>query len=358
MPLPSSRRGFLSGGFESLLKQVAETTGLNKDLAFLGFDRSYVRLRRQAMATDFEVLYCSYEKSDVCKIGSAMLDEVERIESLMSIWKGETELIEVNRRAAQEPVQVSEEIFNLVKLAKDVFSQTEGAYDITSTPLVRCWGFFQRQGRLPSPEEIDEARRKTGMQYVELDEVNRTLHFTREGIELSPASVGKGLALDYAMRIAHNRGLKTVMMHGGFSSVLASGRPAWKDAWQIDVRNPLDHNHPLARLRLKNEGYSTSGAELQYFEHEGKRYGHIIDPRTGWPVEKVSVINVVAPTAAQAELFSTAFYVMGVEKTLEYCDNHKDLGVLILTLPSEDRKAELITSNIREDRVEVMFSSC
>src|SRR5690606_17852091 len=100
----------------------------------------------------------------------------------------ESELNEVNRRAAFEPVKVSPEIFILVKLAKKIFSQTGGAYDITSTPLVKTWGFFYRKGRLPSEEEITEARKKTGMEHVELDEENHTIHFTKEGIELSPAS--------------------------------------------------------------------------------------------------------------------------------------------------------------------------
>ncbi|MGI6454433.1 MAG: FAD:protein FMN transferase [bacterium] len=253
-PPQANRRGLFSDGFQSLLQGIADAADLDKSMAFLGFDRSFVRLRRSAMATDFEIYYCNYEKSEMRKTAFQLLDEVDRIEDLLSIWRPSSELKEVNARAAYEPVRVSKEVYTLVKLAKRIFSQTNGAYDLTSTPLTRCWGFFQRQGRVPTQGEIEEARSKVGMEYVELDDREQTIRFTREGVELSPASMGKGFALDSALQIAQRKGLETVLMHGGHSSVLASGAPAWRSAWQIDVRNPLDHESPLARLAVTQPG--------------------------------------------------------------------------------------------------------
>ncbi len=144
-----SRRDFFSGGFQSLLKSVADAADLKEPLAFLGLDRTYVRMKRQAMATDFEVLYGSYENAKARETGMAMLDEIDRIESMMSIWKEESELSQINRQAAKEPVCVSKEIFELVRLGKLIFEETGGAFDLTSTPLSRCWGFLSRSGRLP-----------------------------------------------------------------------------------------------------------------------------------------------------------------------------------------------------------------
>ncbi len=357
IPPQANRRNFFSSGFQSFLEGIADVADLGKTMGFLGFDKSYVCLKRNAMATDFEIYIPHYEKTEMRKVAMKALDEIERIERVLSIWQGETELMDVNARAAKEPVQVSPEIYNLVKMAKRLFSQSNGAYDITSTPLSKCWGFFYREGRLPSEEEIKTAREKVGMHHVKLNDQEHTIFFEKDGIEINPGSIGKGFALDCAMRVAHAGNLDTVLMHGGFSSILASGHPAWKDAWQIDVRNPLDHENPLARMQLKEQGFSSSGSELQNFEINGKTYGHIIDPRTGWPAEEALNVNVVANTAAEAEAFSTAFYVMGVEKTLEYCENHPHVGVLILWQPNGADQPEVVHKNIPEDYMEVLVTS-
>ena len=125
---------------------------------------------------------------------------------------------------------------------------------------------------MPTQGEIEEARSKVGMEYVELDDREQTIRFTREGVELSPASMGKGFALDSALQIAQRKGLETVLMHGGHSSVLASGAPAWRSAWQIDVRNPLDHESPLATA-VTQPGFPPR-VMLQHFEYEAALRTH------------------------------------------------------------------------------------
>ncbi len=356
--LPTSRRDFFSGGLKKIFDKVAETADLKNPLAFLGLDRSYVRMRREIMATNFEVIFGSYESAHAQKTGMHVLDKIERFDDLMNIWQGDSELKHINQNAASEPVKVSPEIFEMITLAKQYYKETEGAFDVTSTPLSRCWGFFQRQGKVPSLDEIDKAMARLGMDDVILDAEKQTVFFNKEGIEINPASIGKGQALDHAVKVARRGKLKDVLLNGGFSSVLASGAPAWKEAWQIDIRNPFDEHKPLAKLHLKNKGFSSSGSEEQYFFHEGKRYGHIIDPRTGWPAGDILSISVAAPSAAKAEALSTAFCVMGVEKTLKYCENHKDIGVVIIPIPGKNGYSEIITSNLSDDCLEVIRASC
>lgn len=354
----ANRRAFFQSGMDQFWGRIAESLDLKEPLAFLGLDKTYIKLRREAMATDVEVIYCNYEKTQMRRTATQVLNEIDYYDRLLNIWKPDSELKRINQQAAQKPVEVSEEIFTLIKLAKEFHAKTGGAFDITTTPLVRCWGFFTREGRVPSREEIERALQCVGMDFVELDEEKRTVFFKKEGVELTPASIGKGYALDRALQVARENGLKTVLLNGGFSSVLASGAPKWRDSWQIDIRNPLDHENPLARVQLRNQGFSSSGSEEQQFEYQGKTYGHILDPRTGWPVGHMANVNVIAPTAAEAEALSTAFYVMGVEKTLEYCENHTDIGVLILCNPDETGNAEVVTSNLNQDRVEVLLPSC
>jgi len=356
--MPTSRRSFFSEGLKKLAGQAADALELKHPLAFLGLDKSYVRMKREAMASHFEVIFGAYEKTQSRETAMYVLDEIDRFDSLLNIWRGRSELKEVNERAALEPVPVGEEIAEMVKIAKRIHHETGGAFDITTTPLSRCWGFFQRKGVIPHAEDIEAAKKRIGMDSIALDEEAKMIRFKKPDLEITPASIGKGLALDYALKIAQERGLKDVLLNGGFSSVLASGAPAWKDAWQIDVRNPFDNERPIARLQLKNQGFSSSGSEEQFFLHEGKRYGHIIDPRTGWPSSEVFSVSVVAPTAALAEALSTAFCVMGVEKTLEYCENRKELGVILIPMPDDKGRSEIITSNFSPDCMEVLIKSC
>ncbi|MDP8246028.1 MAG: FAD:protein FMN transferase [Candidatus Hinthialibacter antarcticus] len=350
----NNRRDFFRGSFDQFLNRVADVADIKRPLAFLGHNRKYTKMRRTIMATSFEVIYPSYEGIEARRAGMDILDEVGRFDRMLNIWKGESELKRVNNEAHLAPVEVSVELFRMLKLSKQLSEETGGAFDITTTPLTRCWGFFYRSGRLPEESEIAKALETVGMENVILDEEKHTVFFTKEGVELTPASIGKGFALDHASRIAKKKGLNDVLLNGGYSSVLASGAPEWKDCWQIDVRNPANHSQAAARLRLYNQGFSSSGAEEQHFEHEGKTYGHIVDPRTGWPAEQVMSVNVTAPTAAHAEALSTAFYVMGVEKTLDYCENHTQVGVVILTEPKNGSKGELITANLESKQLEVV----
>ena len=302
MPIPSSpgRRDLFSRGFPSLVSNIADLLDLKEPLAFLGLDRSYVKLCREAMASNFEVIFCAHEKTVLRRVAMEILDEFDRLESILSIWKGDSELARVNAQASKAPVPVSPAIFAWVSLAKKIFSETEGAYDISCTPLARCWGFFFRHGRMPQEQEIAEARSRVGMQHVILDEERQTIFFEKEGMELTPASIGKGYALDRGAAIAREKGLGNVLLNGGFSSVYAAGAPAWKDRWQFNLRHPNRTGENLALISLRDRGFSSSGRVAQKFVHEGKVYGHIIDPRFGHPAEHIETVSVFAPTAAEA----------------------------------------------------------
>lgn len=350
----SSRRDFFSGGFNSLMNKVAEVADIKQPLAFLGLDKSYTIIRREAMWTDFEILYGAYEPTIKRKAAFACLNEVNYLDSLLNIWQGDTELMKVNREAAEHPVEVSEPVYDFIASARRFHEITNGAFDITSTPLVRCWGFFTREPRVPSAEEIDEAKRTCGMEHVVLDEDAKTVSFTQPGIELTSASMGKGFALDRAVAKARERELPDILINGGYISIVASGAPAWKDHWQFDIRDPDAPDEPLARLRLKNQGFSTSGSELQKLEMDGHVYSHIIDPRSGYPAESLLNVSVVAPTATEAEALSTAFFVMGVEKTLEFCENRPDVGVIMLCSPDSAGNRELVVANLDESQLEVV----
>jgi FAD:protein FMN transferase len=145
--------------------------------------------------------------------------------------------------------------------------------------------------------------------------------------------MGKGYALDRAAQVL-DPAVSEWLMHGGHSSILARGNHTGCEGWPISVSHPLLPGRQLATLRLKDRGMSTSGSMMQFFRHQGRRYGHIIDSRTGWPVETMLSVTVLAADAAQAEALSTAFFVIGVEMAREYCHNHKDVAALLVPAPA------------------------
>jgi len=207
--------------------------------------------------------------------------------------------------------------------------ETDGAVDITSGALWKVWGFAKRQGQIPSAEELDKARELTGYQFLELDEAAQTIRFKKPGIELNFGCVGKGFALDVAAVKLRERDVHQFLFQGGLSSVLASGSD-----WQIGIAHPLRPGQRLRELTLSDIAVSTSGSQKQSFRHGNRRYSHLIDPRSGQPAEGVFTATVLAPTATVAELLSTAFFILGIEKAAEYCSLHPEVSA-VMTIPAE-----------------------
>jgi thiamine biosynthesis lipoprotein len=299
----------------------------------LTYESEWVTVSRTAMACQFEVLLPPGPPSHVAAALSA-LDLVDALEAQLTVYRDTSEVVRLNRHAAHRWVPVEAGLFDLLQLAKRLHTQTAGAFDITAGPLIKAWGFFKRAGNLPEPRALEEARQRVGSHFILLDEAARAVRFDREGVEINLGAIGKGYALDRARKLLEERGVPEFLLHGGRSSVLArvakDGVQADQAGWLIGVRHPLFPHRRLAEVRLCNQALGTSGSGVQFFRHEGKRYGHILDPRTGWPAEGVYSATVVAPTAAEADALSTAFYILGPDAAADYCRSHPGVGMLLV----------------------------
>lgn len=290
-----------------------------------------VTLRREAMACMFEIQLGALDPGRSPATGA--FETIDQLEMQMSVYRPDSDVSRINASAHLGPVTVGARLLALVARCQGLCRRTKGAFDISAGPLIRTWGFHRRQGRLPSPEEIDDARRRVGADTFEVDRGRSTIRFTRPGVELNLGAIGKGYTLDRVVADFRAGGLGGALLSAGHSSIFALGRPPWDEAWQIDIAHPQDPRRVLAAVRLRDRGFSTSGMSEQFFEHAGRRYGHLIDPRTGWPAQGMLQASVAAPDAALAEALSTAFYVQGVQWAEDYCRRNPRIGAILVPDP-------------------------
>ncbi len=280
---------------------------------------------RTAMACRFEVTMPLSHTNGV-RVASVALDKVEQLEAQLTIFRDDSEISFINQHAAEKSVHVEASLFDLLQLSQQLAQETGGAFDITSRTLSQCWGFLRRQGRIPTLDEIAAAKAVVGSDNLLFETEARTIRFAQPGVKINLGSIGKGYALD---RIAKQYRLSNALLSAGSSSFLTIGRGAG-NGWTVGIRNPEHKERRLAIVHLRDAALSTSGSEEQFFEYEGQRYGHIIDPRSGQPADRVTTVSVIASSAALTDALATAFYVGGKELAEAYCATHPDVLVLLL----------------------------
>jgi thiamine biosynthesis lipoprotein len=298
---------------------------------------SWIRLHRAAMACRFEITLADREGAFV-PAARAALDEIDRLEGELSVFRQASIISDLNRRAARTPVAAAPHIIELLARCQWWYQETGGAFDITTTPLSRCWGFLRREGRVPDAAEIDVARGSVGLDCVRINSTAGTVTYQKSGIELNLGAIGKGYALDRPSSQLRSAGVPHALLSAGRSSLLGIG--GRDGGWWIDLVSPLLAGGPIARLRLWNAAVGTSGAGEQFVIADGRRYGHVIDPRTGWPARGTASATVVASDAATADALSTAFFVGGAGLARRYCAEHRD--VLAIITPDEGARYPIV----------------
>ncbi len=301
-------------------------------------DPVLLRFSRRAMATTFEVIlpYGSDSANDVAVAG---LDEIDRLEAQLTVYRDTSEVSRVNATAGHRAMRVEPNLFELLVLAERLHRDTDGAFDIAVGALIKTWGFFRRQGRMPTPHEQANARKRSGWANVMLDGERQTVAFRQPGVALNLGSIGKGYALDCALIAGRTRGnVANLLLHGGHSSLLAKGRAAPdRRGWTVGLTDPRNPTIRRAFLHLCDRAMATSAATQQHFVHEGRTLGHLLDPRTGWPAEGMLSVTATAPTAAEADALATAFFILGLEKTRAYCEAHPDIGAVLIAADAPQR---------------------
>ena len=266
----------------------------------------------------------------------ACVQRTREIDRLFSNYRDDSVLAEVNSNAGVTPVSVPGEFLRLVRTSINYSELTEGAFDITVGSLFELWRAETKAGRLPARSRIRDALGCTGFRKIKIDEVKSQVFLDGHCVRLDFGAIGKGYAVDEMVKIAKESGITRGLVNFG-GNIYAMDPPAGKKFWDVGVRKPGSGSEIISRLDLVNKGVATSGDYERYFEHEGKRYSHIINPTTGWPAEDVTSVVAVSKNATEADVFSTAVSVLGPRGAKVFARKDKSLGFLVVGKNGKER---------------------
>jgi thiamine biosynthesis lipoprotein len=319
----------------------------------------YPRVQRRAMGSLFEIYMAGTDRESLVAAGEEALDEVERLERQLSHYLPDSDVSRLNMHAREQWVRLEPKLYDLLKRCAALRAETEGAFDITAGPLVKAWGFFRGEGRIPSNDELTAALENVGSNRILFDDEDHLVYFTAPGLEINLGAVGKGVAVDAAAETLRFFGVENAVIHGGGSTIYAMGEPPEEadtetgrqgdkettaggepirnpqsairnQGWRFDIKDPRDGETVIEAVWLKGEAISTSGNYEQFFEVDGVRYSHILDPRTGRPTQGMIGVSVIGPNAEETDALSTAFFVLGREATEEYCKTRPNIRVILI----------------------------
>jgi thiamine biosynthesis lipoprotein len=276
-----------------------------------------------AMGSTYTLAIYGFDRVELEAAAEAAFDEARRLDDMLSNYKPASEWSKVNREAAQRPVAVSRELFDLLSACVEYSRRSEGSFDVTVGPLMKVWGFYKGSGHLPHRAEVAAAINKIGYRHIQLDARNLTVKFDRPGVEMDPGGIGKGYAVDRMISVLRAKGIRIGLVSGSYSSIYGMGAPPNEArGWQIKIRDPKDPAKTVETVYLKDMSLSTSGSYEKFFKAEGKVYSHIMDPRTGYPAPGMLSVSVISPRTIDSEAWCKPFFING----RVWAAKHKESG--------------------------------
>jgi thiamine biosynthesis lipoprotein len=270
---------------------------------------------RASMGSAATIRACGPDRARLAEAVTAGLDEVDRLDALLSHYRPETPLSRLNREAASGPVAVEPELADLLDVCLRWSRDSDGAFDVTVGPLMKAWGFFRGEGKMPDDAQLRGALDVVGFRHVCVDRERHTVAFDRAGVELDLGGIGKGYAADRAASVLRARGVKSALVNLGGSSVYGLGAPPGAAAWEVSLADPTSPERKAARVTLRDQALSVAGGYERYFVRDGVAYSHIMDPRSGRPVQGVLSVAVVSASATDGDALDDVLFVLGEERS-------------------------------------------
>ena len=281
------------------------------------------------MGSRFDITVVANDSIQANKYIDTAVTEISRIENLISSWDDNSQTSEINRNAGIKPVKVDKELFDLIEIAIGISKLTDGAFDISYASMDKIWKFDGSMTKMPSKEEIIASVEKVGYQNIVLDKQNSTVFLKLEGMKIGFGAIGKGYAADKAKTLLISKGVSSGIINAS-GDMNTWGKQPNGNEWKVAITNPMDKNKVFALLPITNGAVVTSGNYEKYVNFNGKRYTHIIDPRTGYPSTGIISVTVFAPKAELADALATSVFVMGKEAGLDRINQLPKIECIII----------------------------
>lgn len=313
------------------------------------------RTTHPAMGTEYSLYLFASSREEAGSIAEPVFQEVDRVDALLSNYQPGSELSRINRDAFRQDITTDPETFRFLETCLTWSERSHGAFDISVGKLMKAWKFFGASGALPSPEELAAARNDVGWEKIRLGRERRTVRFLSPGIELDPGGIGKGYAIDRAVKVLRARNVPAALLSAGSSTIYALGAPPGETGWKVRVPSPRSETNVISTVVLRDTSLSTANLSEKHFVHEGHLYGAIMDPRTLRPVEGMLQATAISPSATDSDALSNALFILGEEERVRLLENRQqDCALIVLDKPPAAEyeairwPAEIFNGNIAE----------
>ena len=291
-----------------------------------------------------------FESSEISeKAAKAVYQELKKVEDMCNIFNPESEISKLNASADTKPFVCSNELYALLAYCRNTCKITDGAFDITAKPLMDLWGFYQKRNTAPSPDEIKNALAKTGMDKVIFNDEEKSVFFSVKGMAFDLGGAAKGAALDNAVRAAKNAGAENFILNLGGNIAAFGKNKDGKDFFEVGIQSPRKGEKIFSTIKLSNSFCATSGDYERFVILNGKKYSHIMNPLTGYPVQNMYSATVAAEKGIDSDIYSTACFILGKSKVEEFAKTAK-INQLFLIFPAEDN-SKLLSLIIKNNHI-------
>jgi len=297
------------------------------------------------MGTTFKIVLYASDSAKATEAAQAAFDRIDTLNHIMSDYDPESELNAVSATAGKDQwVPVSEDLWRVMTVSREISEQTNGVFDITVGPMVQLWRRSRRKKQLPSEEALAEAKAAVGYTFLSFDPENERVKLDRENMRLDLGGIAKGYATDEALEVLSQKGITRALVDGG-GDIAVGDPPPGQEGWSIGIE-VLGHDQKLTNrtLYLANCAVATSGDTYRYVELDGVRYSHIIDPDTGLGLTVRRKVTIISPSGMMADAYASAVSVMGADEGIEFIQTKQETAALIL----ENKKEQIhqfITNN-------------
>ena len=290
------------------------------------------------MGSSFDITLVAKDADEANIAIDMAITEITRIEKLISSWDKNSQTSEINRNAGIKPVQVDEELFQLIQRAIKISKLTNGAFDISYASMDKVWFFDGSMTKMPSEEVIKKSVEKVGYQNIVLDEENHSVFLKLNGMKIGFGAIGKGYAADKAKALLQEKGVISGIINASGDLNTWGKQPNGKD-WLVAIVNPLNKEKVFSWMPVNNSAVVTSGNYEKYVKFNNTVYTHIIDPRTGYPATGILSVTIFTKTAELADALATSIFVMGLDTGLDFINQLKGVECIII-----DENNKMITS--------------